>query len=72
MFSSSASIQLHPHPLLRRTIVFKSSTKTHHSREGGGGWGWEEKFFSVFLHEQKSVKKLLCYAPEEKPERSLQ
>lgn len=61
MFSYSALIQLHPHPLLRRTIVSKSSTKTHHSHEN------KENSFPISLHQQKSVKKRLCCTPEEKP-----
>ena len=64
MFSYSAPIQLHPHPLLRRTIVSKSRTKTHHSHENKEN---KENCFPVSLHQQKSVKKLLCCTPEEKP-----
>lgn len=64
MFSYSAPIQLHPHPLLRRTIVSKSSTKKHHSHENKEN---KEDCFPVSFHQQKSVKKLLCWASEEKP-----
>lgn len=56
MFSSSAPIQLHPHPLL--PTVPKSSTQTPHSRENKES---QENCFPISLPQQKLVKKPLLW-----------